>query len=234
MTLMVRLALWSFPLLIMLVDHSSASAQRRGYPYPYSAGGFGVGVGVGYGPGYGPYWGPGWGYPAIGWMPNYYLGNWGNGLSMYGPPVPTHKPVPGMFGGGDSRFFGLPPYYGTAWMYAARIPLSRPAPLPATLEGQPSDVLLQPPQELLPAPQPAAAPVEIEVRVPTEDTIVYIDGAATKSNGLVRRFNSPPIEAAATYTYEFRAEWKVDGRTQTHSRRVNVKPGERVVVTLGE
>jgi uncharacterized protein (TIGR03000 family) len=115
--------------------------------------------------------------------------------------------------------------------------LTRPAPLPATLEGQPNDALLQPPsplpQEVLPLPKPVAAPVELEVRVPTEDTIVYIDGAATKSNGRVRRFNSPPIDTATTYTYDLRAEWKVDGLTQSHTRRVTVKPGERVVVELG-
>ena len=60
-------------------------------------------MGVGYGYGAGPYWGV---------MPFYYDGFYGNGLSMYGPPVPTGKPIPGVFGGGDSRFFDpIPPAY---------------------------------------------------------------------------------------------------------------------------
>jgi uncharacterized protein (TIGR03000 family) len=190
-----------------------------------------VGVGVGYGPywgrpGFGPYWAPGWGY---GWgiMPNYYDGFWGNGLSMYGPPVPTGKPVPGVFGGGDSQFFGLPPLY-PGWMYEVYVPLKRPATLPPAVIDE-----LPRPGELLPPPAPLLdkpAAMEIEVRLPREDALVFIDGEATKSSGAVRTFATPVQERATTLTYDIRAEWKVDGLTTTHTKRVVGRPGERTVV----
>src|SRR5256885_3523121 len=90
--------LLSLPVMIVLGSTGEVRAQARGG---------GVGVGFGYGgywgrPGFGPYWGI---------YPNYYHGFYGNGLSMYGPPVPTYKPIPGVFGGGDSQYFGLPPLY---------------------------------------------------------------------------------------------------------------------------
>lgn len=226
--------LWlcSFPLLIMLLGDSPAKAQSRINPYG-AGGGFGVGVGVGgpawgpyYGPGWGPYYGPGW-YPGWGmtWMPNYsyYNGSWGNGLSLYGPPVPTHKPIPGVFGGGDSRFFGLPPLYPQPWGTVVQVPLNKPAPLPRTLEA---------PLELLPVPKPATGPVELEVRMPTAEAKLFIDGTATESTGLVRPFRSTPVESAESYTYDLKAEWKIDGLTYTHQQRVTVKPGEKVVVAF--
>ncbi len=117
---MCRIAL-SLPVMIVLGFTEDVRAQHRTW-----AAGIGVGVGVYGGPGFGPYWGPAWGF-----MPNYtyFNGSWGNGLSMYGPPVPTGKPVPGMFGGGDSRFFAPPPLY-PGWLYGVYIPLNQPATLP--------------------------------------------------------------------------------------------------------
>ncbi|MEZ6141830.1 MAG: TIGR03000 domain-containing protein [Zavarzinella sp.] len=97
--LFIRLFL-PLPLLLASEFSSQASAQTRSY-------GFGVGVGVGIG--------PGWGYgPWVGplFMPSHYNGFWGNGMSMYGPPVPSYRPIPGVFGGADSQFFPIPPDYG--------------------------------------------------------------------------------------------------------------------------
>jgi uncharacterized protein (TIGR03000 family) len=62
---------------------------------------------------YGPTVAPGWGYPGlyggpfVGYPFNYYGPRagafWSNGLSLYGPPVPTYGPIPGVFGNNDMR-----------------------------------------------------------------------------------------------------------------------------------
>src|SRR5436190_23532347 len=58
------------------------------------------GVGLGIRP-YGLYGGY---YPGyLGVYPGAYNGFWSNGLSLYGPPVPTYVTVPGTFGGADQR-----------------------------------------------------------------------------------------------------------------------------------
>lgn len=243
MRLQARTILFSVPVLIVLGLSTESRAQPRSY-----AGGIGIGVGVGYGFGYGPYWGRGYGPglglgygPGWGWGPgfggfayqppyNFYNGTWGNGLSLYGPPVPTGKPIPGMFGGGDSRFFPLPPAY-PGWSYLSFAPLSQPGQLPAGV-FEPGEVLPFP-GELLPPPAPALdrpAPLEMEVRLPREDALVFIDGEPTKSVGAVRMFASPSRPTAEAFTYEVRAEWKVDGLTTTLTRRVTGHAGERVVV----
>ena len=192
---MCRIAL-SLPVMIVLGFTEDVRAEHRTW-----AAGIGVGVGVYGGPGFGPYWGPAWGF-----MPNYtyFNGSWGNGLSMYGPPVPTGKPVPGMFGGGDSRFFAPPPLY-PGWLYGVYIPLNQPATLPRGVwETFPSAGLPTPanelprPAEVVPPPAPVLenpSTLEIEVRLPHEDARLFIDGQPTKSSGAIRKFATPTQHA---------------------------------------
>ena len=211
----------SVPILIALGFAEEVRAQSRAW---------GVGVGVGYGYGYGPYWGrPGFG-PYWGVMPNYYNGFYGNGLSMYGPPVPTGKPVPGMFGGGDSQFFGLPPLY-PGWMYEICVPINKPDRLPAGVL-EPGAI---PQPEILPAPAlDKPAPLEVEVRLPREDAVLFIDGVEAKGTGITRVLTTPPFATAQAFTYDLRAEWKQDGRTTTHSKRVTGRAGEKVVADFAK
>lgn len=197
--------LLALPFLIVFGVTGEAQAQSRSWS---------VGVGVGYGYGYGPYWG---------FYPNYYSGYYGNGLSMYGPPVPTYKPIPGVFGGSDSQFFGPPPIY-PGWISGAYIPLSRPAPLPADVIQAPAE--LPPPAAMLDKP----IALEVEVRLPTDSTRLFVDGTEVKGTGTERKFATPPLETTAPITYELRAEWKVDGLTTTHTKSVTGRAGDKLVV----
>lgn len=201
-------ALLSVPVLIVL----GHSGETRAQPHAW-----GAGLGVGWGYGYGRYWGV---------MPFYYNGFYGNGMSMYGPPVPTNKPIPGVFGGADSRFFDpIPPaYFYPGWVGGGWVPLTKPATLPAAVVEAPAE--LPPPAEVLAHP----APLEVEVRLPRDDARLFIDGTEAKSVGPVRKFATPPVGTATPYTYELRAEWAVDGRTTTHTKRVTGRAGEKVVV----
>jgi uncharacterized protein (TIGR03000 family) len=197
--------LMTVPVLIGLGFTSNVQAQSRSWS---------VGVGVGWGYGYGPYWGM---------YPNYYNGFYGNGLSMYGPPVPTYKPIPGVFGGGDSQFFGPPPIY-PGWVSGAYIPLSRPSRLPAAVVEAPAE--LPPPAVLLEKP----VALEVEVRLPNDNARLFVDGAEVQGSGVHRKFATPPLETTAPFTYELRAEWTVDGLTTTHSKSVTGKAGDKLVV----
>ncbi|HKB06560.1 MAG TPA: TIGR03000 domain-containing protein [Gemmataceae bacterium] len=198
--------LLSVPVLIVLGLAADVRAQVHSW---------GAGIGVWYGYGYGPVWGI---------YPTYYQGFYGNGLSMYGPPVPTGKPIPGVFGGGDSAFFDLPPIY-PGWLHAGCTPLGCPGPMPPTLFGPPA-----PGGVLLPPALAKPCALEVEVRLPCSDARFYIDGTESKGSGTVRHFRTPEVGTAQTYNYDLRAEWTVDGLTTTHAKRVIGRAGERVVV----
>jgi uncharacterized protein (TIGR03000 family) len=199
---------FSVPVLIVIGLAGEVRAQNRAWAF---------GIGVGYGNGSGPYWGV---------MPFYYPGFYGNGLSMYGPPVPTGKPIPGVFGGGDSRFFDpIPPAYPyPGWVGGGWVPLSRPAPLPVSIVDAP--VEMGPPAMALAQP----APLEVEIHMPRTDARLFVDGTEVKSTGLVRKLTTAPLGTTAAYTYEFRTEWSIDGLTTTATKQVIGRAGEKVVV----
>lgn len=200
--------LLSVPVLIVLGYTGEVGAQPRAW---------GAGLGVGWGYGYGPYWGV---------MPFYYNGFYGNGMSMYGPPVPTNQPIPGVFGGADSRFFDpIPPaYFYPGWVGGGWVPLAKPGALPAAVVEAPAE--LPTPAAVLTTP----APLQVEVRLPREDARLFIDGAEARTVGVLRKFATPPLETTTPHTYELRAEWVVGGRTTTHTRQVTGRAGETVVV----
>jgi uncharacterized protein (TIGR03000 family) len=142
---------------------------------------------------------------------------------MYGPPVPTGQPIPGVFGGGDSRYFDpIPPAYPyPGWVGGGWVPVAKPGPLPASVVEVPAAT----PEVVLAQP----APLEVEVRVPKADARLFVDGTETKSTGLVRKFTTPPLKTSAAYTYEVRAEWTVDGLTTTATKQVTGRAGEKAV-----
>jgi uncharacterized protein (TIGR03000 family) len=143
---------------------------------------------------------------------------------MYGPPVPTYKPIPGVFGGGDSQFFGLPPLY-PGWMYEVYVPVGRPAALPEEVLGPPS-AIAPPAAPILDKP----AALEVEVRLPREDAKLFVDDTEMKTSGTVRVFTTPAVATAEAFTYDLRAEWTAGGLTTTHTKRVTGRAGEKVVV----
>jgi uncharacterized protein (TIGR03000 family) len=204
--------LLSVPVLIVLGLTTEARAGNRPWAF---------GIGIGYGYGGGPYWGV---------VPFYYPGFYGNGLSMYGPPVPTGAPIPGVFGGADSRFFDpIPPAYPyPGWVGGGWIPLSHPAPLPSDVVEVPATPPTVPLPPVATLAQPAA--LEVEVRVPHTEARLFIDGAEAKGAGLVRKFATPPLTDTTAHTYDLRAEWAEGGLTTTHSKQVTGRAGEKVVV----
>lgn len=159
-------------------------------------------------------------YPYFGVFPFDYPGFYGNGMSMYGPPVPTYGPIPGTFGASDYRVNQNAPWLGFPGIYATWSP-SRPLlgrnREPGMLDGEAirgavdNDVLM------------------VEVHVPLDNVIVFINDKLTKQNGVVRYFASPPLKAEERFQYTVRAVWTIDGRRNDKSIVVEGKPGDRVV-----
>jgi uncharacterized protein (TIGR03000 family) len=71
---------------------------------------------------------------------------------------------------------------------------------------------------------PAATPATVVVRLP-EDARLTIDGAATRSTGATRTFQSPPLQAGEGGQYVLRAEIVRDGRTLRLRKPVRVRAG---------
>ncbi len=233
------------PLLpVMLALVSQAQAQRVQVlgsgvvsrpawigPGPGFGGSVGPGVGWSYtgvnggprtvvvGPAYGLF---GYGFPAANGS------FWTNGLSLYGPPVPTYAPVPGSFGGSDAhRFYMNPPIFGyglNALSYRSPSPrLSTPS-----VSVYPTSAPV-----VLPAPS-APGLCRLEVRVPDSNAEVWINKTKTKSSGLERTFESPELTQGSEFEYELVARWVVNGEKQAESKKVTVSAGKTLLVDFRE
>src|SRR5205085_738801 len=55
----------------------------------------------------------------------------------------------------------------------------------------------------------------IQVRVPSTDARVWIDGRETSSRGLSRTYDVPALPAGRKYEYHIKATWNEGGRTVT-------------------
>jgi len=70
----------------------------------------------------------------------------------------------------------------------------------------------------------------LEVRVPTADAEVWVEGKKTSTTGTNRRYVSPPLTPGHKYAYEIRVRWSEGGREVSQTREVTVRAGERVAV----
>ena len=153
----------------------------------------GVGPDLGwgyYGVPNGPYLGVG-GYP--GFFPFNWSRNgdyWSNGMSLYGPPIPTYGPQAGQFGNGDNSklYFHRPPYaargavIGLGWAGKYRAS-PRPSPSVSAWATPPGPVIRQP----LPGPGITGEPAPFPLASPNATPIVPPDSTPLP----------PPTEATA-------------------------------------
>ena len=82
-----------------------------------------------------------------------------------------------------------------------------------------------------------APPVKskIKVTVPQDDAELLIESKATKTTGLTREYDTPPLEAGKRYEYTFLARWRPNNYTvMTRPRTVQFTAGEDVVVDLAK
>jgi uncharacterized protein (TIGR03000 family) len=218
----------------------------------------GVFAGPGFGPGYWPtygrgYWhhsgwpygprvAPPWGYYGLAggpfvtypWgFPGYSAragSSWSNGLSLYGPPVPTYGPIPGVFGANDlNRLWrdvpspGIP--FGWIGIYAAS---PRHRPLTVNVWPRAESVPLAAPP--IADPAKVGGCLILSVKVPQPAAEVFVDGVKTVQTGTDRVFESPPLEAGKAFRYQVTARWVERGAVRESKRTVTGTPGEVVRV----
>jgi uncharacterized protein (TIGR03000 family) len=195
--ILLTLSLAAVSLVFVSETRAETPAQR--------AYGFGIGIGFNYGPG-------GASGTTIGFVPFYYPGFWGNGMSMYGPPVATYGIVPGTFGASDYGTTQSPPLFG--------VPIGSfrhdyaPSALDEKMIALPIDGKM----------------IIVEAHVPIDNAVVFFNDQVTKTRGLVRLFSSTPnLKPGETYQYTVRAEWIIDGFKISKTVKVSGKPGERLV-----
>ena len=188
----------------------------------------GIGPQFGYGPQYG-YLGQSYG-SGFGWYyPAAFGSFWTNGLTLYGPPVPTFGITPGSFGGSDAhRNYFLQSYYSLDWdsfRYKSTMPYGwEPT---AKWAGAMRFCTV-----LRPAPS-AANRARIALRVPHPDAEVWVAGVKMKSSGFERTFETPALEPGASVEYEFIVRWIDRGESRAESRSVTLKPGDSLEVDFG-
>jgi len=181
------------------------------------------------GPGFFPGW---WGVPGAAGS------TWSNGLSLYGPPVPTYLPVPGTFGNADmSRLFfdQPPPFFGT-WIglgWGSRYSPS-PRPKPRSVSVYPQSIAQS--VTVLPTANGPADCISIQVKLADPTADLWIDHKTTTKTGIDRTFESPTLEAGKSYKYLLLARWTENGKDRTESRTVTAEPGRtiRVDFTVAE
>ena len=192
--------------------------------------------------GYPPLVYPGFGYPfGFFGFPAAVGSSWTNGLSLYGPPVPTYAPLPGVFGNNDLvkqwRTVVAPGLagYNVFGLYSpyprARHPSVSVLPVVESLDTFPA----------APAPAAPAAPAAtvapakggclvLSVKVPQPAAEVLVDGVKTVQTGTDRIYESPPLDAGQAYKYTVTARWMERGQVREVTRVVTGTPGEVVRV----
>jgi uncharacterized protein (TIGR03000 family) len=150
-------------------------------------------------------------------------GFYSNGLSAYGPPVPTYRPIPGVFGGGDSQFFPvppllMPPYGGPGWMNMHRLPITK-ADL-ALAEGRPYPFQVRSPS------------LTFEIKLPTESARVFVGDVEQNGLGHTRFVATPPLENREWHTFDVRAEWFSEEGKVTLIKRVMGRAGDQIEVVF--
>jgi hypothetical protein len=163
-----------------------------------------------------------WTGPAFGYLPGAYGGQWSNGYSLYGPPVPTYGSIPGYFGGADQRLSNFPdnnalfpPYgYGYGYGWGGRgvvIPLNPPRPEVTMMAG----------------------PGICEVHVPAADAELFVNGKKIEGRGLVRKLGTGLPPRSGT-TLELEARWTTESTIGSARRWATVRSGEVTVIDFSK
>lgn len=191
---------------------------------------------------YGPRVAPAWGYPGLGGGPFVgYAGSWpvwysaragsiwSNGLSLYGPPVPTYGPLPGVLGNDDlQRLWRAVPSPGIPFGWFG-IYSPSPRPRVASVDVWPRLEGVSRPTGGAPVGTPTTGGcLVLSVKVPQPAAEVYVNGVRTHQTGTDRLFESPVLPADREYRYDVRVRWFEGGVWREQTRSAVGRPGEVV------
>ncbi len=73
----------------------------------------------------------------------------------------------------------------------------------------------------------------IEVHLPVESAVVFVDGNPTISTGAIRMYSTPSLEGENS-PHEIRAEWFENGAKVSRTRITGGKAGQKIIVDFVE
>jgi hypothetical protein len=79
-------------------------------------------------------------------------------------------------------------------------------------------------------PLPESAPGFLQVEIPDDDGLVYIEGELIHTTGTSRRYQSPPLPPGAPCILHLRAAFKVGDNLLIEDKQVAIQAGENSVV----
>jgi len=207
----------------LLFVPATSSAQmfgfgRRGFGYGNSGysgwnSGYGNAGYNGWNSGYYTGGSPTWTYGSFGYNPyTYSSGGWNaysspnymysspNAYSSYSYPSTQYlnstTPYSGFQGASSEYYSGMAPQgYTGQYSYGA----------PSMSTGTPQNCAF------------------LNVRLPSENAEVWIEGQKTQQQGTWREYFSPPLNPGKNYTYDVRARWNDNGRNVERTRSVSVQ-----------
>jgi uncharacterized protein (TIGR03000 family) len=156
-----------------------------------------------------------------------------------GPPDAYTRSIPGSF----NRYF--PPDYGLTPDDWTHWPTFREAldqygwfgirawkNPPGQVSASPDPPLFHSSPIRMESVDPPGPPTAlIRVLVP-EDASVWFDDQPTAQRGTSRLFETPPLSAERSASYQLRARWRVDGREVETTKTIRVYPGDRLTIEM--
>lgn len=152
-----------------------------------------------------PYWYYPYGY--FGYYPSAWGSQWSNGLTLYGPPVPTYSAVAGAFGGSDGRMNFTRP--DDPRPFAPRGPLS------------PDDFV-------------TLTFAQVDLKLPAADATVTVNGTTLKQTGTERSFRATNLPQGMTSRLTIHVTWTEGGQVKHAGRDIDVRGGLHVRVDLSQ
>jgi len=181
-----------------------------GLTYPYTGYGYGAYGNLGYGTGLGYGYGA---YGGLGYLPAYNSRAYGYGLGSAPYTAGYYSPSYAYSSSFYPRY--VAPYNPSATSGTARAATtpSYPPAYPGTAGEEAID-------------QDRAV---VEVRVPADAELLF-EGERMNTPGPLRTFRTPRLESGKKYSYEVQARWTEGGKPVERTRKVSVRPGQRVTV----
>ena len=83
-------------------------------------------------------------------------------------------------------------------------------------------------------PQPTlTVQSEIVIELPDKATELLIEDIPSKATGLLRKFQTPPLERGETYQYKFTIKWRPNNYTViTRNRQVTFIAGQKLTIDM--
>jgi uncharacterized protein (TIGR03000 family) len=79
---------------------------------------------------------------------------------------------------------------------------------------------------------PGFAPAGLQVQIPDNCGLVYVEGELVRTHGTVRHLESPPLQMGQSYPLHVRAAFAVGDKLLIEDKQVLIRPGESTSLTF--